>query len=253
MNIILITILSIFYSCNNSISNYYLTPISMNFFERNTSVLSKNILTGKENPNTIQYFVKVKSEYCLYGDQYLHKQAYNAYIDMYKHAQEEGIELKILSSHRTYYTQNWLWETNWEKNRNKFTTDSACVKNMLDYLSIPGTSRHHWGTDIDILSVSPEYFTYGKGLEALNWLNKNAKTYGYYLSYTPNREVGYNYEPWHWSYAPLSRKYLKQYIETITIEDLGNIKGISTIHFNEIINEYVLGINPELLPSEFVD
>jgi zinc D-Ala-D-Ala carboxypeptidase len=248
MNIVFVILLAIINSCSTNFSNNHLQEIRISSHERNTAVLSKDFLTGKENPTHITNFVKLEDKYCLYGEQYIHADAYKAFINMYNSAKKDGIELRVLSSHRTYHTQNWLWENSWEKNRSKFTSDSACVNHMLNYLSMPGTSRHHWGTDIDFLSVSPNYFTYGKGLEALNWLNKNANDYGYYLVYTSDRKLGYNYEPWHWSYAPLSKSFLQQYTEQISIEDIGKIKGINAINFNEIINEYVLGINPELLP-----
>lgn len=253
MNILFLILITLISACSNNNSETKLKQITINSHKRNTIVLSKKFLIGKENPSDIKNFVKLEDNYCMYGDQYIHKDAYNAFISMYMSAQNDGIELKVLSSHRTYETQNWLWENNWNKNRHKFRSDSSCVKHILKYLSMPGTSRHHWGTEIDFLSVSPEYFTYGRGLEAFNWLNKNAKTYGFYLVYTSDRKYGYNYEPWHWSYAPLSIGFLKQYTEQITIEELGEIKGVNTINFEDIINEYVLGINPELLPSEYID
>ncbi|NJK84501.1 MAG: M15 family metallopeptidase [Saprospiraceae bacterium] len=34
---------------------------------------------------------------------------------------------------------------------------------ILKYSSMPGTSRHHWGTDIDLNSFSNSYFEQGEG------------------------------------------------------------------------------------------
>ncbi|MFM9004881.1 MAG: D-alanyl-D-alanine carboxypeptidase family protein [Flavobacteriales bacterium] len=41
----------------------------------------------------------------------------------------------------------------------------------MKFSSMPGTSRHHWGTDIDLNSVEPSYFLSGKGLLIYQWLS----------------------------------------------------------------------------------
>jgi len=44
---------------------------------------------------------------------------------------------------------------------------------------MPTASRHHWGTDVDINSVDPDYFMNGTGLKEYEWLKKNAYKYGF--------------------------------------------------------------------------
>lgn len=66
------------------------------------------------------------------------------------------------------------------------------------YSSMPTTSRHHWGTDMDINSVEPEYFESGQGLLEYNWLKANAHKFGFCQPYSPkddgSRTQGYNLE-----------------------------------------------------------
>ncbi len=50
---------------------------------------------------------------------------------------------------------------------------------------MPQASRHHWGTDVDINSVEPEYFESGQGLKEYTWLQENAWKFGFCQPYTP--------------------------------------------------------------------
>ena len=33
--------------------------------------------------------------------------------------------------------------------------DEAAIDKIIEYSTLPGTSRHHWGTDIDIIDAGP--------------------------------------------------------------------------------------------------
>jgi D-alanyl-D-alanine carboxypeptidase len=78
---------------------------------------------------------------------------------------------------------------------------------ILQASSGPGTSRHHWGTDIDLFSTEPGDFEGGGGHDAeYQWLTQHAQEYGFEQTYTPastaGGKVGYFEERWHWSYVP---------------------------------------------------
>jgi LAS superfamily LD-carboxypeptidase LdcB len=248
MKPIIIALILLSFACKNPNSSEILTFSKFNIPQKETTY-SKDFLLGKFEPSNDTNFVLIPEKYCLYGNQYILREAYNKFAEMYSAAANEGIYLNIVSAHRTYFTQKWLWETKWNEHRNHFSNDMECVAYLLNFLAIPGTSRHHWGTEIDILSVSPQYFTYGSGEKAYNWLKDNAHQYGYYQAYTPNRETGYNAEPWHWSYAALSIPILSDYANTIAESDLGSFSGSNTISELNIISNYVLGINTKLLPK----
>ncbi|MEJ6793318.1 MAG: D-alanyl-D-alanine carboxypeptidase family protein [Lacinutrix sp.] len=85
------------------------------------------------------------------------------------------------------------------------------------------------------------------------WMDLHAKNYGFYLAYTdlPMRK-GFKYEPWHYSYKPLSSKYLKAYKQLNIEQILKNDNLIGSKSFTEgFITKYtrenILDINPELL------
>ncbi|WP_224372150.1 eCIS core domain-containing protein [Hyalangium versicolor] len=86
-------------------------------------------------------------------------------------------------------------------------------REILEASSAPGISRHHWGTDVDLLSVEPGHWAAGTGrfAGAYSWLRANASTYGFIQSFTPLSAVGglgYMAEQWHWSYYPVAQALL---------------------------------------------
>lgn len=213
-------------------------------------------LLGKVNAEKDSNFVRIDYKYCN-KKAFMEKEAYKAFEDMYAAAKKDGIELKIISAFRSFNYQKWLWERKWTgaaKVNGKDLSKSIPDKNkraleILKYSSMPGTSRHHWGTDIDIYSLTNSDFETGKGLEIYNWLSKNASKYGFYKAYTEfgeNRKSGYLEEKWHWSYKPKSANYLKNYIEKVNYKHLSGFQGADIAENLNIIEKYVLGVNSEL-------
>ena len=84
-------------------------------------------------------------------------------------------------------------------------------------------------------------------------MNEHAEKFGFYEVYTdlPDRR-GFKYEPWHFSYAPVSIDLLKAYrqldIKQIMLEE--EVLG-ATFFTDDFIEKYkqenVLDINPALL------
>lgn len=160
-------------------------------------------------------------------------------------ASKENIQLKILSGTRNFDEQKRIWERKWLKYKDLEPLQRA--KKILEYSSMPSTSRHHWGTDMDLNNLNNQYFREGKGLEEYNWLQENAHKFGFYQVYTnePTR-TGYNLEMWHWTFLPLSKQYLNYYNEYITTEDIVGFEGCELATSLNIIKDYVNGINAEI-------
>jgi LAS superfamily LD-carboxypeptidase LdcB len=108
---------------------------------------------------------------------------------------------------------------------------------------MPGTSRHHWGTDIDLNSFSNKWFESGKGLKLFNWLEANAAKYGFCRPYTANRPHGYQEEKWHWSYSPLSVPMIKVAQQTLNDQQISGFLGSETAQQIGVVNKYILGIS----------
>ena len=216
------------------------------------SVLEKRLL-GKFNPKNDSDFILVDKAFCN-KEIYLQKEAYESFIKMHKAAKEEGVSLKIISGTRNFYAQKGIWERKWTgKTRLSDGTFASDLKDpkkralkILLYSSMPSTSRHHWGTDIDINNLNNSYFKSGKGLKEYTWLVKNASKFGFcqvYSDKNSEERTGYEMEKWHWSYLPIAAEYTKKYIELIQYKHIVGFKGAQHAKDIEAIKKYVAGIS----------
>ena len=109
---------------------------------------------------------------------------------------------------------------------------------------MPGSSRHHWGTDMDFNSLENGYFETGEGLRLYKWLKLHAAEYGFCQPYTSKStgRTGYEEEKWHWSFMPLSKIFLQDYINTIQPKDITGFDGSQIADSVRIIEHYVMGV-----------
>jgi LAS superfamily LD-carboxypeptidase LdcB len=216
--------------------------------------ISKEYLLGKIVPTKDTNFITVDLKYASRKGLYMHKEAYNSFRKMFDAALKDGVKLIILSATRTFKEQKVIWEGKWTGKASYYGKNIATAypdpversKYVLKYSSMPGTSRHHWGTDIDMNSMELSYYNSETGKKTYSWLTENAAKYGFCQPYTAKgseRATGYEEEKWHWSYFPLSSLYLQQYQERITYNDLKGFAGCETAKQIEIIKNYVLEVN----------
>lgn len=206
-----------------------------------------------------------KGKPALFGeDLKLREEARLQFNLMRKAAKEQGFHVHVVSSYRSYNHQNVIWERKYKNFRNQGFSHQKTIDKIIEYSTIPGTSRHHWGTDLDIIDatrgipsnpLSEVHFNEGGRMRKFKlWLDKNAEKFGFHLVYTNQSDrKGFKYEPWHFSYKPLSQKMLKQYNALDLKELLQSQKLMGSEHFtDEFIqryqNENILDINPDLLP-----
>ena len=209
--------------------------------------VTKDFLLGNVTRKDNQLFVQVSIEHTE-RNIYLIPPVYDAYKKMYEAALADNIKLIIISGHRTFIEQVYEWQLRWNNPRTdiEFTDDVEKAKFVLQYRSMPGTTRHHWGTDIDLNSFELAYYQTSEGVNVYNWLNKNAAAFGFYQPYTAmdeKRPNGYKEEKWHWSYKPLSRLMLIKYLELTTIDDITGFEGDTAAKILPIVSEWVCGIN----------
>ena len=175
---------------------------------------------------------------------FLEKETYNAFLKMRAAALKEGITMTIVSGGRDFYHQKRIWEGKWK--RYEAEEPIKRILKIMEYSSMPGTSRHHWGTDIDINNLNNSYFEKGEGLVLYQWLCAHAEEFGFYQTYTnkytTDRHSGYNEEKWHWSYFPLSTKYLQFYKKNIGYEDISGFSGSKLAIKVGAIERYVQGV-----------
>jgi D-alanyl-D-alanine carboxypeptidase len=203
---------------------------------------TKNFVLGKFDYNNDSTFSKIEPPYSS-KELYINIQVTNAFLDMYNAAKADKIELKIISGTRNFKEQKVIWEHKWKKHQNLKPFQRALK--ILEYSAMPSSSRHHWGTDIDINSLNNSYFHSGKGLKEYEWLKTYANNFGFYQVYTEKDKdrTGYNLEKWHWSYLPLASKYLEFYNKRIINDDINGFSGYEQAQKVMIIKDYVNGIS----------
>jgi len=144
-------------------------------------------------------------------------------------ARREGFDLAIASSYRSFARQLAIWNGKASGARPVHDDLGQPVEMaalpareqlhaILRYSAIPGTSRHHWGTDLDVydlaavpadytVQLSPREVAAGGVFEPLHrWLDERmaaGESRGFYRPYASDRG-GVAPERWHLSYAPLS-------------------------------------------------
>ncbi|MDG5492831.1 M15 family metallopeptidase [Psychroserpens sp. SPM9] len=213
--------------------------------------LSYEELIGKGTPKLFGHGYKLREE------------ANDAFIKLSAEALKSDIRIQVVSSYRSFEHQKKIWERKYKQNINKGLSPKESIKKIIEYSTIPGTSRHHWATDIDLIDanvkqprhvLNPTHFE-GDGCfsKFKSWMNEHANAFGFYLVYTDKKDrKGFKYEPWHYSYKPLSKQYIKdcQKLDLSTIfksESLIGCEHFSEEFISNYLNENILDINPELL------
>lgn len=220
--------------------------------------ITKDMLLGHIDPAKDDGFTLIDRSHAGRPGMYLRTRAYDAFIAMRNAALDDGISLVILSATRPFNHQRRIWENKWNGQQvlhgDILATDIPDpfdrAREILRFSAMPGTSRHHWGTDIDLNSLQNEYFESGEGQKVYQWLQGHAALYGFcqpYTAFGKQREEGYEEEKWHWSYRPLASEFLQTYEDMISYDDIVGFDGYETARELRVIETYVSGIDPDCL------
>jgi len=173
--------------------------------------ISDAYVTGRYDPVRYGRFTKATP-----AGGMLHKTALGAFAQMRMAAAKVGIKLRVISATRNFDAQKRIWELKWTNLASTVRDERQRALNILQFSSMPGTSRHHWGTDVDLghgrcgdaaCLEAPAW----NGKE-YQWLVNNAFKYGYCQPYYAGRAgLGYREERWHWSFHPLARLVQQAY------------------------------------------
>jgi LAS superfamily LD-carboxypeptidase LdcB len=216
-------------------------------------------LMGRFDPAQHPDFAKVDKKHADGEGHYLRRDAYESFARMWEAARADGITLTIISATRNFERQRSIWEGKWTGQRliengsnaaKKYPDPKARALKILEYSSMPGTSRHHWGTDIDLNDLDNFTFEQGPGKPVYDWLLAHAHEYGFCQPYTrkgEDRPHGYNEEKWHWSYTPVAKQLTDLAARNLTDDMIGGFKGAETAADIKVVQRYVLGINPDCL------
>lgn len=158
----------------------------------------------------------------------LHARAVRPFLNLRRAALADGIDLAPMSSFRDFDRQLAIWNGKFSgarpmKDAAGAKLDAATlapeerVEAILLWSALPGASRHHWGTDLDLIDgnasangipdkLTREAFAPGGPFARLDeWLEINAARFGFFRPFRGVRS-GVQAEPWHLSFAPIAEK-----------------------------------------------
>jgi LAS superfamily LD-carboxypeptidase LdcB len=163
----------------------------------------------------------------------LHYQAATSFLAMRDAAAASGIDLAVASGFRDFEAQRSIWNRKWRGERQLLDRqgrpldrhalpESALLDAILCWSALPGASRHHWGSELDVfdrgaapsgyrVALVPAEYLAGGVFEHLNlWLDRHAAEFGFFRPYRRDHG-GVSPEPWHLSYAPVSLPALESF------------------------------------------
>ncbi|MUJ29421.1 D-alanyl-D-alanine carboxypeptidase family protein [Aliivibrio fischeri] len=185
-------------------------------------------------------------------------------------AHQAGFTLTIASSFRDFERQLLIWN-------NKFLgirpildddgqeldpstlNDLEKIHAIMRWSALPGASRHHWGTELDVyasntlpedaqLQLEPWEYNTGHQAEFSSWLNKNAPKFGFFFPYKTDKK-GVAIEPWHISYKQNSSAYMSQLTPEMLLKawEGVDLAGKETIikHIDTLFVRYITNIDKE--------
>ncbi len=224
------------------------TLVLLLLFLQNPSIPKEELL-GQFDQSAHPDFVLIDQAYTSKSGLYLRKEVYASFQRMADQASKDGIRLTIVSATRNFNYQKGIWERKWDRPKYMGWQELNKTKDIMRYSSMPGTSRHHWGTDVDLNQLENSWFEDGEGKKVYDWLTEHAEEYGFHQVYTSqtNGRTGYLEEKWHWSYLPLAQKLTEQAELRLKNEMIEGFKGAETAVSIGVVDQFILGINSACL------
>jgi LAS superfamily LD-carboxypeptidase LdcB len=203
----------------------------------------------------------------------IHLDIVDAFVQLRAAARLAGFELEVSSGFRSFDQQLSIWnrkaagklavlDSNARPLDITTLSEDALVFAILRWSALPGASRHHWGTDVDIydMAAKPEGYEVELIPDEVNaggmfaplheWLDERIarnESHGFFRPYDADRN-GVAPERWHLSYAPvatecagvLTRELLR---DTVARADM-LLKDVVLAHLDSIFERFVTNINP---------
>lgn len=219
------------------------------------------ILTGKSREHLVPLPNALSDKHALQAE------VVNAFLQLQQAAKQAGFNLQPASTYRDFERQKMIWNAKFNGER-KVHDDNGCALDLtclddwqkcqaiLRWSAVPGASRHHWGTEIDIfdpdllpegqkLMLEPwEYQTGGYFQRLTNWLLVNAEQFGFYFPFMEDHGKQIGLEPWHISYFPIAEQYERSLSPEILqiaweSEDVAGKCSLSQ-HIDDVFKHYIL-------------
>jgi len=191
---------------------------------RVTSIISREQLLGLNG----RHVVTLERGWSM-GECSLHPFAIAALEQLRHDARAEGFDLRVVSGFRSFMRQAEIWNAKAAGLRPVFDaqeqpidtralSERELVFAILRWSALPGASRHHWGSDMDVVdaaAIPPGYELRlsvdetrdgGPFAPLHRWLGAriaSGRAHGFFRPYT-GEGCDVAPEPWHLSFAPLA-------------------------------------------------
>jgi LAS superfamily LD-carboxypeptidase LdcB len=199
-------------------------------------------------------------------------EAIEPFLDMKADAARDGIDIAITSAFRDFAAQQRIWDMKYRGERPLYDargnvrdhaalSEEELVDAILCWSAVPGGSRHHWGTELDLVDraampegyrvrLVPEECVPGGVFHGLHcWLDANMTRYGFFRPYR-TFTGGVLPEPWHASYAPASVSALEMLTREVLAEAVSSSdmlgKEIVLRRLDDIYRRYVASVDRPL-------
>lgn len=155
----------------------------------------------------------------------LHIHVATPFLALRRAALDAGFALEAVSGFRDFDRQLSIWNAKFNGDRPLYDalgnaldarslSPAERVTSILLWSALPGASRHHWGTDLDLVDAAtppgrqarlvPEEFAPGGPFAGLSaWLEQNAARFGFFRPFRGELS-GVRPESWHYSFAPVA-------------------------------------------------
>lgn len=239
---------------------------------KSSTTLSEQQIIGLEQT----HLTVIENNSELLGQKFqCHHEALVPLARLIRQSEIDGVPLRIVSSYRSFEQQLAIWNRKFHEDielnlpdgetvRAQTLSKKERIKAILHYSALPGTSRHHWGTDFDVFDAAEidcgykvqlteaEFSPQGPCGNLNQWLENNLEPYGFFKPYA-EFIGGYQCEPWHISLQTLSKDPIKNFpipllADTLEKSEIGG-KKIILSQLDGIVETYVKKINSHAMDS----
>lgn len=145
--------------------------------------------------------------------------------NMFSQAEKDGIYLLLCSGYRSVELQQELFDDKVKRVEETGKSHEEAVEIAKTEVAYPGTSEHHTGLAVDIVSFDHQELdnAFGDTVEG-KWLAENAHKFGFVLRYPKEKEsiTGIIFEPWHYRYVGIDHaKSMKE--QRLCLEEYVNL------------------------------
>jgi len=204
----------------------------------------------------------------------IHRDAVEPFRSLRAAAAGSGFDLAILSGFRSFDRQLSIWNRKaagqlmvMDSNAHPLDIGALTARELvfaiLRWSALPGASRHHWGTDIDVYDAAATPAGYEVELVPAevdpggmfgplhDWLDDRmaaGSAFGFYRPYDRDRG-GVAPERWHLSCAPVASRFERLLTRDLLRETIATaemrLRETVLSHLDEIYDRFVVNVNPD--------